>query len=68
MSAWRIGTRGSALALWQANTVKARLEALGVPPCEVVVIKTDGDRLQDNTRGESWRHRRGVRWLVVQRG
>ncbi len=47
MSAWRIGTRGSALALWQAHTVKARLEALGVPTCEVVVIKTDGDRLQD---------------------
>ena len=30
---WRIGTRGSALALWQANTVEARLEALGVAPC-----------------------------------
>lgn len=44
---WRIGTRGSALALWQANTVKARLESLGVAPCEIVVIKTDGDRLQD---------------------
>jgi hydroxymethylbilane synthase len=44
---WRIGTRGSALALWQANAVKARLEALGVAPCEIVVIKTDGDRLQD---------------------
>jgi hydroxymethylbilane synthase len=44
---WRIGTRGSALALWQANTVKARLEGLGVAPCEIVVIKTDGDRLQD---------------------
>lgn len=44
---WRIGTRGSALALWQANTVKAQLEALGVAPCEIVVIKTDGDRLQD---------------------
>ena len=44
---WRIGTRGSALALWQANTVKTRLEALGVAPCEIVVIKTDGDRLQD---------------------
>lgn len=44
---WRIGTRGSALALWQANTVKARLETLGVAPCEIVVIKTDGDRLQD---------------------
>ncbi len=45
--AWRIGTRGSALALWQANTVKARLDALGVAPCEIVVIRTDGDRLQD---------------------
>src|SRR5690348_8269719 len=44
---WRIGTRGSALALWQATTVKARLDALGVAPCEIVVIKTDGDRLQD---------------------
>lgn len=47
MTGWRIGTRGSALALWQANTVKARLEAAGVAPCEIVVIKTDGDRLQD---------------------
>ncbi len=44
---WRIGTRGSALALWQAHTVKTRLEAMGVAPCEVVVIRTDGDRLQD---------------------
>ncbi|BCS35712.1 porphobilinogen deaminase [Luteitalea sp. TBR-22] len=44
---WRIGTRGSALALWQATTVKARLESMGVAPCEIVVIKTDGDRLQD---------------------
>lgn len=44
---WRIGTRGSALALWQAHTVKARLESLGVAPCEIVVIRTDGDRLQD---------------------
>lgn len=47
MTAWRIGTRGSALALWQARTVKALLEARGVAPCEIVVIKTDGDRLQD---------------------
>ncbi len=44
---WRIGTRGSALALWQANTVKARLEAIGVAPCEIVVIRTAGDRLQE---------------------
>ena len=46
-TAWRIGTRGSALALWQATTVKTRLDALGMAPCEIVAIKTDGDRLQD---------------------
>jgi hydroxymethylbilane synthase len=42
----RIGTRGSALALWQAEHVKARLEALGH---EVALHKivTTGDRLQD---------------------
>jgi hydroxymethylbilane synthase len=41
----RIGTRGSALALWQARTVAALIEASG-PQTELVVIKTDGDRLQ----------------------
>jgi len=47
-SALRIGTRGSALALVQANWVKARLEerhpGLVV---ELVIIKTSGDRLKD---------------------
>jgi len=43
----RIGTRGSQLALWQANTVAAQLTAAGAPPCRIVVIKTTGDRLQD---------------------
>jgi hydroxymethylbilane synthase len=43
----RIGTRGSQLALWQANTVAARLQEAGAPPCRIVVIKTSGDRLQD---------------------
>jgi hydroxymethylbilane synthase len=43
----RIGTRGSQLALWQANTVAARLVGAGGPPCEIVVIRTSGDRLQD---------------------
>lgn len=44
----RIGTRGSALALWQARYVKGRLEEAR-PSCavEVVVIKTSGDRIQD---------------------
>jgi hydroxymethylbilane synthase len=43
----RLGTRGSQLALWQANTVAARIVAAGGPACRVVVIKTSGDRLQD---------------------
>ena len=46
-AALRLGTRGSQLALWQANTVAARIVAAGGPPCEVVVIRTSGDRLQE---------------------
>jgi hydroxymethylbilane synthase len=42
----RLGTRGSQLALWQANTVAARIVEAGGPPCRIVVIKTSGDRLQ----------------------
>jgi hydroxymethylbilane synthase len=41
----RIGTRGSRLALRQATTVAERLEAHGTR-CEIVVIKTTGDRSQ----------------------
>ncbi|MCC6619936.1 MAG: hydroxymethylbilane synthase [Deltaproteobacteria bacterium] len=44
----RIGTRGSKLALWQAEHVKARLMAeAGASEVELVVIKTTGDRVQD---------------------
>jgi hydroxymethylbilane synthase len=43
----RLGTRGSQLALWQANTVAARIAAAGGPSCRIIVIKTSGDRLQD---------------------
>ena len=35
----KIGTRGSPLALWQANTVANAINT----PCEIVVIKTSGD-------------------------
>ena len=44
----RIGTRGSALALWQANHTKARLEATR-PGTEVElhIIKTKGDKILD---------------------
>jgi hydroxymethylbilane synthase len=44
---WRLGTRGSQLALWQANAVAARIVQAGGPPCEIVVLKTSGDRLQE---------------------
>jgi len=48
----RLGTRGSQLALWQANTVAARIVAAGGPACRIVVIKTDGDRLQERPLSE----------------
>lgn len=41
-----IGTRGSDLAMWQANHVKAQLEAIG-QNVNIQVIKTKGDRIQD---------------------
>ncbi|MFM7388985.1 MAG: hydroxymethylbilane synthase [Bacteroidota bacterium] len=42
----RIGTRGSDLALWQANHVKRQLENLGCK-VEISIIQTQGDRIQD---------------------
>jgi hydroxymethylbilane synthase len=41
----RIGTRGSRLALWQADAVAGGLQSSGTP-VEIVIIKTGGDRLQ----------------------
>jgi len=49
----RIGTRGSQLALWQANTVAAQLAAAGAPPCRIVVIRTTGDQLQERPLSEA---------------
>ena len=40
-----IGTRGSELALWQANHVRDRLAEYGIP-AELKVIKTQGDNIQ----------------------
>ncbi len=42
----RIGTRGSALALWQAGETSRRLAAAG-RESELVIVKTTGDRRQD---------------------
>lgn len=41
----RIATRGSALALWQANFVKGKLARLG-HQVELVLVETQGDREQ----------------------
>lgn len=47
MSAVRIATRGSELALAQANYIAGRVQAeLGLDP-EIVVVSTAGDRIQD---------------------
>ena len=44
----RIGTRASALARWQAEHVAAALRAIpGAPEPELVLIKTEGDLIQD---------------------
>jgi hydroxymethylbilane synthase len=51
-AALRLGTRGSQLALWQARTVAALLEARGAT-VEIVTIRTAGDRLQDRPLTET---------------
>ncbi len=50
----RIGTRGSPLALAQAEEVKARLAAAfpDMAEAEIVVIKTTGDKIQDRALSE----------------
>ena len=47
MAHLRIGTRGSQLALWQANAVAALLRDKANTECEVVVIRTTGDRMAE---------------------
>ena len=46
MKPLRIGTRGSALALWQANHIKERLKQLHGVEAELVRIRTSGDHFQ----------------------
>jgi len=51
----RLGTRGSPLALAQANEVRDRLLAAwgaGAPEVEIVTISTAGDRIQDRPLSE----------------
>jgi hydroxymethylbilane synthase len=46
-----IGSRGSALALWQARYVAGQLEKLGVS-ARIEIIRTTGDRLQTSSIAE----------------
>lgn len=46
MNPLRLGTRGSKLALAQAELVRTTLSASGVS-CSVTVLRTSGDRIQD---------------------
>ncbi|HTV52477.1 MAG TPA: hydroxymethylbilane synthase [Steroidobacteraceae bacterium] len=47
-AALRLGTRGSQLALWQAEHVAALIrEQQGAPPVELVRIRTEGDERTD---------------------
>jgi hydroxymethylbilane synthase len=48
----RLGTRGSELALFQAHAVAALLAQRAGVACEIVVIRTSGDRLADATLAE----------------
>jgi hydroxymethylbilane synthase len=44
----KIGSRGSPLALWQANWIKDQLESQHPDiAVEIVIIKTSGDKIQD---------------------
>ena len=47
MDTLRLGTRGSELALFQAHAVAALLAARAGVRCEIVVIKTSGDKLAE---------------------
>jgi hydroxymethylbilane synthase len=52
MPTFRLGTRGSELALFQAHAVAALLRDQAGVSCEIVVIKTSGDRLAEATLSE----------------
>jgi hydroxymethylbilane synthase len=46
LKALRIGTRGSALALWQARSISEALRGIAGVEAELVIVKTSGDKFQ----------------------
>jgi hydroxymethylbilane synthase len=53
MTPLKLGTRGSQLALFQATTVAAFLHSRAGVTCDIVVIRTSGDRLADAPLSEA---------------
>src|SRR5687768_13021817 len=47
MASLKLGTRGSQLALFQAHAVAGLLESRAGVGCEIIVIRTSGDRLAE---------------------
>ena len=52
MNPLRIGTRGSALALWQARSISEALRSVAGIESELVIVKTSGDKFQQKNFGE----------------
>lgn len=52
MKELRIGTRGSALALWQARNVSESLREKAGIEAEIVIIKTSGDKFGQTSFGQ----------------
>jgi hydroxymethylbilane synthase len=52
LKALRIGTRGSALALWQARSISDALRAVAGVQSELVIVKTSGDKFQQTSFSE----------------
>jgi hydroxymethylbilane synthase len=52
LKALRIGTRGSALALWQARSISEALRAAAGVQSELVIVKTSGDKFQQTSFSE----------------
>lgn len=52
VSVLRLGTRGSKLATTQSGMVRDMLVAAG-HPCELVIVKTSGDRIQDRSLADA---------------
>jgi hydroxymethylbilane synthase len=52
MAGLRIGTRGSALALWQARFVQEQLRVRHGIEAEIITLKTSGDRFEQKKIGQ----------------